>query len=196
MSFSDYMGTGFSAFFNNYYFSHLLFIMALCGVYTLRSWKLVSSFVLAFIGGYLLTFILAFFQIVEVPTGQGTPLLQGILVPITILITALANFSVRKKAFINRYPNQNYRYYLAVIAGAVHGFAFEQIIKPPRSGILEQLFGYNLGIIAGIAVLVFTLLFTAFLLTYFLRVRLREWNLILSGACAGIAIFKILLRMY
>jgi hypothetical protein len=183
MSFIDLFFSGFRDFIFLNYFGHLLFLIALCGVYTLASWRKALSFVLFFIAGYLITYFLKVFEVFTIARGVLT-----ILLPVTVIVTAFTNFFVKKMVFTNRYPSQNFRFYFAVAAGIIHGFAF----KVPDTGIVPVI-AYNSGIIFCIFFTYFALLTIALVLTYFLRVRLREWNLIISGACAGIALYKILM---
>jgi hypothetical protein len=165
----------------------LLFIIALCGIYTIRSWKIVVSFLLTFIGGFIITFLISMFDLFAIPSG-----IFIYLVPLTILVTALTNFYLKKQTFTNRYPSQNYRYYLAFISGLIHGFAFHQsLTRLYEDDVINFLVAFNLGIILSLSIIVFFLLFTAFIATYLIRVNLREWNLIISGACAGIALYML-----
>jgi hypothetical protein len=183
----DFFKLGLSniAYFN--LFEHILFIIALCGIYSFGSWQKVTVFVLLFIIGYQITFIPSTFHYFTFP-----PLLLRFLMPLTVLVTAISNFYLKKQAFTNKYPSENYRYFLSFFAGTVHGFAFPETLQSyllnPGDKILELLC-FNMGIITGIGIVVFFLLFTCFFLTYFIRLNLREWNLLLSGACAGIALY-------
>lgn len=188
-SFFEFFSKGFNSFLYLNIFGHALFVATLCGVYTMRSWKTAYSFILTFIAGALLTFILAQFDIIDIPQ-----ITLQFLVPITIIVTGFSNFFTKKQVFTNRYPSQNYRYYLAFLSGIIHGFAFDKGLSSTAE--FGGISGYAFGWIFATALFVFALLFLAFILTYFLRVRLREWNLIISGACTGIAAFKMLMNMY
>lgn len=188
MTFFDFFKAGFYDFFFLNIFGHFLFIIALSGVYTLSGWRTVYSFIACFIAGYLITFSLDWAGLITIPEN-----LQRVLIPVTIIVTSFTNFFVKKKVFTNRYPSQDFRYFLAIAAGLIHGFSFAN----DRAGrAIADAIGYNFGIITCIILSGFFLLLTAFFLTYFLRVKLREWNLIVSGAAAGIAIFKLFLSLY
>ena len=184
--FYDFFVLGFSniAFLN--VFVHILFIIALCGIYTFKHWKLVVSFLLTFVVGYLITFFLSTFNIVVVPE---KPLI--FLLPLTIFIAAVSNFNLKRNTFVNRTPSQKYRYWLAFIAGNIHGLAFPEILKPLLTAdeMFHQVLAFNLGILSALILIVFFLLSTISFLTYFIRVNIREWNLMISGACAGIAVY-------
>lgn len=170
-------------------FGHILFIIALCGIYTVHSWQSVAGYVGMFILGYITTFLLTTFDYFSLPDK-----LLAFLIPITVIITAFTNFNHKKKPFINKYPSQNYRYFLGMAGGLVHGFAFPRVLKLyvlSPDDFVFQIVAFNLGVVAGLLIIVFCLLVVNFFITYFIRVNIREWNLLVSGACAGIALYII-----
>ncbi|MBX9850867.1 MAG: HupE/UreJ family protein [Cytophagaceae bacterium] len=170
-------------------FGHILFIIALCGIYTVHTWKPVFGYVLTFILGYLITFLLNTFDYISLPDGVLT-----YTIPFTILITAITNFNHKKKPFINKYPSQTYRYYLGFAGGLIHGFSFPKIFKIyllSPDDLVFQIVAFNLGVVTGLAIIVLLLLIVNFFITFVIRVNIREWNLLLSGACAGIALYII-----
>ena len=170
-------------------FEHILFIIALCGIYNFASWKRVVLFIFLFTTAYQISFLLTTFNYFSFPQNY-----VNFLLPFTILSASISNLFLKKQAFTNKYPAQNYRYFLAAVAGLIHGFAFpetlQQYLFSPEDQII-QLVCFDFGIITGIGITVFVLLTTCLVVTYFLRVNIREWNLLLSGACAGIAVYII-----
>ncbi len=187
MGFFDSFARGFNDFIFFNVFGHLLFIVVLCGIYTLKSWKGVSSYLVFFMIGMAFTFYISWLDFFRL---SGNTL--KILIPVTVIVTAFTNFFVKKGVFTNKYPSQNYRYYFALIAGLIHGFAFG---ASRAGGFFGDSLGYSLGLIVCIWAFAFVFLLVALILTYFLRVRLREWNLIISGASAGVAVFKLFMGM-
>ncbi len=187
MGFFDSFARGFNDFIFFNVFGHLLFIVVLCGIYTLKSWKGVSSYLVFFMIGMAFTFYISWLDFSRL---SGNTL--KILIPVTVIVTAFTNFFVKKGVFTNKYPSQNYRYYFALIAGLIHGFAFG---TSRAGGFFGDSLGYSLGLIVCIWAFAFVFLLVALILTYFLRVRLREWNLIISGASAGVAVFKLFMGM-
>jgi hypothetical protein len=170
-------------------FAHTLFIVALCGIYTVQTWRMVCLFVLTFIGGYLITFLLTTFDYIDFPEN-----VLAYLIPLTIIVTAITNFYIKKNAFINKYPSQNYRYFLGFGGGLIHGLSFPDVLKNyllSPDDLFFQIVAFNFGVITGLAIIVFILLLISFVITYFIRVNIREWNLLVSGACAGIALYII-----
>jgi hypothetical protein len=170
-------------------FEHILFIIALCGIYNFVSWRKVALFVFIFTTAYQVSFLLSAFNYISFPET-----FVKYLMPLTILSVSISNLFLKKQAFTNKYPSQNYRFFLAALAGLIHGFAFPESLQSyllsPDDQVME-LICFDFGIITGISITVLILLCTCFVLTYFLRVNIREWNLLVSGACAGIAVYIV-----
>lgn len=170
-------------------FGIILFIVALCGVYTVHSWKAVAGYIATFFAGYLCTFLLTTFDFLSL--GDRV---VAYLLPLSVIVTAFSNFYHKKKPFINKYPSQSHRYFLGFAGGIIHGFAFPQVLKIyllAPDDLVFQIIAFNLGVITSLLVIVSILLVVNFVITYFIRVNIREWNLLLSGACAGIALYII-----
>jgi hypothetical protein len=169
-------------------FIHILFIIALCGIYTFKYRYMVFRFILIFLTGYLLTFFIAAMDFIQISES-----VLNFLLPLTVLITSILNFFIKRHAFRNKYPSQNYRYYLSFVCGNIHGLALPVDLKPLLTGIhqFSQMFSFNLGVVTVLVLLVFMLLTISFIITYFIRVNIREWNLLISGACAGISLHMI-----
>ncbi|HEY8399923.1 MAG TPA: HupE/UreJ family protein [Cytophagaceae bacterium] len=183
----DFYKLGFTNIIYVHAFNHLLFIIVLCGVYTIASWKRVLWFLIIFFSGYIISFLLYIFDFFSIPA----PVLTYFM-PLTTIATAVSNYFLKRNAFINKYPPQNHRFGLAFLGGIIHGFAIpinlKQHLLHPIDQLLEISF-FNLGVVSSILTTVGVIFFVGFFLTYFIRVNLRELNLLLSGACAGIAIY-------
>jgi uncharacterized membrane protein YfcA len=67
-------------------YDHILFVIALCAVYTHREWKQVAWLVTAFTLGHSLTLALATFEVVKIPSD-----IIEFLIPITIVLTCIVN---------------------------------------------------------------------------------------------------------
>ncbi|MBO9699835.1 MAG: HupE/UreJ family protein [Sporocytophaga sp.] len=170
-------------------FVHILFIIALCGIYTFKSVRLIATYAACFVLGYLITFILSAFGIINAPAK-----LLPFLLPLTTIIVSVSNFFLKKNAFTNKYSPHNYRYFLALAGGLLHGLDFPAVLGSALESdkLFLPVLAFNMGILSALILTISFLLITAFILTYLLRVNIREWNLILSGACAGISIYIIM----
>jgi hypothetical protein len=79
--------------------------------------------------------------------------------------------------------------------GLVHGLGFSSFLRTllgSEESIVFPLLAFNLGLELGQMAILAVLLFLAALVTRWLD--LREWNLVLSGAAAGVALTMILER--
>ncbi|GAL83914.1 hypothetical protein MYP_1142 [Sporocytophaga myxococcoides] len=174
-------------------FVHILFITALCGVYTFKSIRLIATYIGCFILGYLITFFLSAFEVINIPTT-----LLFYLLPLTTIVVSISNFFLKKNAFTNKYSPHNYRYFLALAGGLLHGLdlpvAIETVLK--SDNLFLPMLGFIVGVLFALLLIISFLLITVFIITYLLRVNIREWNLILSGACAGISIYIILNALF
>ncbi len=171
-------------------FDHLLFIITLCAVYRAEEWKKILILVTAFTIGHSLTLVLAGFNILKVPSD-----LVEMLIPLTILATALHNVWVKKTEGGTFSRPVRVNYLLALLFGLIHGMGFANFFRSlmgEAGRIAWQLFSFNVGIELGqlmIVALFFTLLFV---LSKMVKIEHREWNLFISGIGAGGAIILIL----
>jgi hypothetical protein len=164
-------------------YDHILFVVALCSLYQLKHWKNVLILVTAFTIGHSITLALSTFNIVQLDKN-----LIELLIPITILITALMNIIVGPGGKNN---NTKLNYFFALFFGLIHGLGFSNYLKALLGGedsVLVQLFSFNLGIELGQIVIVVAFLMLGFILTDVLNVSRRDWNLAVSSGVAAVAI--------
>jgi hypothetical protein len=168
-------------------YDHILFVLALCAVYVIRDWKRVLILVTAFTIGHSITLALATLQIISVDTA-----LIELLIPITILITAVSNFF--KKIEIPSGKNIQINYGFALFFGLIHGMGFSNYLRAilgKDHSIITQLLAFNLGLEYGQIMVVVLFLIFSYILVDWAKVARRDWNLILSSAIAGIALILI-----
>lgn len=187
--FQAYLQLGFDHITDSKGYDHILFIMALCSVYTLRDWRKIVILVTAFTIGHSITLALATLGVVKVDVE-----LVEFLIPITILITAVLNFfhkgtrDLKKMAFSSRYP-------LALFFGLIHGMGFSNYLRSllgKEANIFTPLLGFNLGLELGQLIIVFIILTIAFILIELLRVQKPTWINIVSGIIVGMSLSLIL----
>ncbi|WP_020527940.1 HupE/UreJ family protein [Flexithrix dorotheae] len=170
-------------------YDHILFILALCAIYSFSQWKEVLILVTAFTIGHSVTLALASLKVVSISTD-----LVEFLIPVTIFITAVFNYFFRKEAHSK---NVNQRYLVALFFGLIHGLGFSNYLRSllgDDSGIFWQLLAFNVGLEVGQIFIVFVILILALLFVQIGRMQKREWNLLLSGAAGGIALTMIFER--
>ncbi len=175
---------------------HILFIIALCALYTLTDWQQVLALVTAFTVGHSLTLALATLRLINYRTD-----VVELLIPITILLTAITNFFQADpdsgKTRYKKRPTRPLwpRYLLAAGFGLIHGLGFSNYLRSllgHQADIWQPLLAFNLGLELGQILIVTLVLGLAFGVIDLLRVRRRDWTLVVSGMVAGMAISLIL----
>lgn len=169
-------------------FDHMLFIIALCSLYTLRDWRKVLLLVTAFTLGHSVTLILATLGVFKVNTAW-----VEFLIPLTILITAATHIFRRQEGFSSGKLYVNYIY--AAVFGLIHGLGFSGYLRSllGRSGqIVKPLLAFNLGIEIGQILIVSFFLLIAGLVVVVGGVNKREWTLGVSATIAGMAVMLVL----
>lgn len=179
-------------------YDHILFVVALCAVYTLRQWRQVLILVTAFTIGHSITLALATLRLISYKTE-----LIELLIPITILLTAILNFfqqeSRTRQRFTDRRPKASGRYVLALVFGLIHGLGFSNYLRSllgREADIVRPLLAFNLGLEIGQLIIVGVVLALAYLFVDRLRTSRLRWTLIVSGIVAGMALSLIIDNKY
>ncbi|RYF64060.1 MAG: HupE/UreJ family protein [Cytophagaceae bacterium] len=175
-------------------YDHILFVIALCAVYTLRQWKQVLILVTAFTIGHSITLALATLNLITYSTA-----LIELLIPITILITAITNFFYQepksRSLTISRKEKQPWRYGLALAFGLIHGMGFSNYLRSllgREADIIKPLLAFNIGLELGQLVIVGIVLSITYLVLNIIQSSRLRWTLIVSGVVAGMAISLII----
>ncbi len=169
-------------------YDHLLFIVTLCAVYRWQDWRRLLVLVTAFTIGHSLTLALTALDIIRVPSE-----LVELLIPITILLTALHNIWSKSRPATGKAISVNYG--LALGFGLIHGMGFAnyfRILFGEMGNIVKPLFAFNLGLELGQLLIVLVFLGLYFLLSQMFVVKQREWNIFVSGAGFGVSTILIL----
>ncbi|TDE12090.1 HupE/UreJ family protein [Dyadobacter psychrotolerans] len=190
--FQAYLQLGFEHITDSKGYDHILFIMALCTVYTLMDWKKVTILVTAFTIGHSVTLALSTLGLVNID-----PAVIELLIPVTILITASLNFFYKEKKTTYAKQGTTYtaRYPLALFFGLIHGLGFSNYLRAllgKEADIINPLLGFNIGLELGQLVIVFIVLTIAFVLIEILRITKLTWVHILSGIIAGMSLSLII----
>ncbi len=177
-------------------YDHVLFVIALCAVYRIQQWRQVLILVTAFTLGHSITLALATLRLIH----YSTDLIE-LLIPVTILITAVSNFffqdmSERSTATTVTQP---WRYGLALAFGLIHGMGFSNYLRSllgREADILSPLLAFNIGLELGQLLIVSFVLAISYLLLNLTRVAQLRWVLIVSGIVVGMAISLLLNNEY
>ena len=168
-------------------YDHILFLLALCAVYSIDQWRRLFILVTAFTVGHSITLALSSFGWVVIPSH-----IIEFLIPVTILITAIRNVAVpTSDQLTDDQGNMIGHYLVALCFGFIHGMGFSNYFRAlmmDSSSITIPLLGFNLGIEIGQLLVVSIIVIVASLVVKFAQVKHSDWNLFISGAAAGISL--------
>lgn len=169
---------------------HILFIVALAIRYQFADWKKLLILVTAFTIGHSITLALSVFNIVNYSVTW-----IEFLIPVTIVITALSNFFVKKFSFNSRFP---LIYFFALFFGLIHGLGFSNYLKSmlgKDSSVIWELFAFNVGLEVGQSVIVLVMLIISFIFVQLFKCNRREFLLYISGGAFAVALLMALERV-
>jgi len=165
-------------------YDHILFIIVLTIPYTFASWKRLLTLVTVFTVGHTISLSLAAYGVVKI----NTTLIE-LLIPVTILITALYNiFTAGKKG---RKEKVGVYLIVALFFGLIHGFGFSTYFKMMTASTEAKflpLLEYTLGIEASQIIIVLLVLIVSFIGQFIFRFSIRDWVMVISAVVIGVAI--------
>lgn len=167
-------------------YDHILFIIALVAVYRLAQWKHLLWLITAFTVGHSITLALATLELLTINSD-----VVEFLIPVTILLTSILNIvsSPDQKRASKR--SEYTKYAIALGFGLIHGMGFSNFLRAllgAEDSLLVPLLAFNIGLELGQIMILFFILLLTYAMLNLVRMKQREWVLILSGATAGISI--------
>ena len=168
-------------------YDHMVFLLALCALYQLKAWKKVAVLATAFTIGHSMTLALTALDLIHISAD-----LVETLIPITIIITALANI-INPAQHIESaiFSKTMWSYYgIALVFGLIHGMGFSTYFSSllgSEESIVFPLFAFNLGIEAGQLIIVLGILLIGYVAMNLLKMKQIHWVHLVSGAAIGIA---------
>ena len=176
-------------------YDHILFILALCAVYTIWDWKNVLILVTAFTLGHSITLALAALQVVSFDQD-----LIEFLIPVSILITCLTNlFQQNDRNGQIKQERRLLRYVFAAFFGLIHGMGFSTYLRSllgKDSQIIQELLAFNIGLEMGQLLIVLASFILSFISLEVLKIKRNTWNLISSSFLAGMTFHLLLDKWY
>ena len=166
---------------------HILFILALTARYIWSDWKQLLILVTAFTLGHSITLALSVVQWVNMPVN-----LIELLIPVTILITAFANFGVKSFDFKSKYP---IIYFFALFFGLIHGLGFSNYLRSllgKEESILVPLLSFNIGLELGQLLIVSVILIISFIFVSLIKVKRLLYLQIGSGLAIAFSLYMVL----
>jgi hypothetical protein len=170
-------------------YDHLLFLVALCAAYAYAEWKRILVLITAFTIGHSITLALSALDILHF-----NERLIEILIPITILLTALRNLIFKKKDEKIWNPS----YLLPLFFGLIHGMGFSGYFKSllgKEADIVLPLFAFNVGVEIGQICIVTIIMLINFLVLKGMAVKQSKWNVTISILTAILALIMITKRI-
>lgn len=165
-------------------YDHILFVVALCAIYTIKDWKNVLILVTAFTIGHSITLAMSTFNLIRI---NGS--IIEFLIPVTIFITAISNIARPDQIIHKSKVSVNYAY--ALFFGLIHGMGFSNYLKGilgRDASIVNQLLAFNLGLELGQIVIVIIYILVSFVFIKIFNVAKNKWSLITSSMIMVIAI--------
>jgi hypothetical protein len=170
-------------------YDHILYVMVLCVLFSMKEWKSLLILITAFTIGHSLTLAASTFHIITIKQS-----LIEVLIPLTIITTCVSNIYFRNKQYIN----YQFNYALALFFGFIHGMGFSYILTSllgKEESILLPLVSFNIGLEVGqLCIVTAMLLFSVFLIR-FTRIKPAVWVTSVSSAVLIIAAFLFIQRL-
>ncbi len=172
--FDIYLKLGFQHILDFNAYDHMLFIMALCAVYTISDWKKVLVLVSAFTIGHSISLALSAYNVMRI-----NPTIIEFLIPITIILTCMYNiFNVKSSV-----KSMNVLYVSAAFFGLIHGMGFSNYLNAllgQEESIVMPLLGFNIGVEGGQLVVVAIAILLSYLFHNIVNVSNRYWTILVS----------------
>lgn len=164
-------------------YDHMLYLTAMSASYFIRDWKKVFLLATAFTLGHSLTLALAAFQLIRFSSD-----LIELLIPITIVLTALSNLTFMRNS------RMGFKYAVNAFFGLIHGMGFSSYFRMmfgDQDNWVVQLLAFNIGVELGQLLIVTVFLVLAVLFTNVLKVKAERWTAIVSAIAIVIASWLI-----
>lgn len=165
-------------------YDHILFLIVLTVPYLFSNWKRLLGLVTVFTVGHTLALALAAYDVISVKSSW-----IELLIPITILVTALFNvFTAGKSA-----KKEKVGIYVitTLFFGLIHGLGFSTYFNMMTTNTSHKflpLIEFTLGIEVAQIAIVLCVLIVSFLGQSLLRFSLRDWVLVISAVVIGMVI--------
>ncbi|BAV94469.1 HupE/UreJ family protein [Ichthyobacterium seriolicida] len=167
-------------------YDHILFIIALCSIYSFKDLKKILYLVTAFTIGHSITLALSVLDIFSLDAD-----LVEFLILVTICATACHNILVPTSK-----RNNSFAYIATVLFGFIHGMGFSNYLKAILGGVKDELllplFGFNVGLEIGQIIVVILLLIFNIVFVYIMNVKKKDYILVTSSITLGMTIPMLL----
>ncbi|TWI02408.1 HupE/UreJ protein [Flavobacterium tiangeerense] len=166
-------------------YDHVLFLIALAVPYSFKDWKRIVLLVTLFTIGHTMALMLSVFGIIAIKVN-----VVELLIPITILVTALFNLFTAGKS--SKKESINLIFFITLFFGIIHGLGFSNYFKSILGGDAASkmlpLAEFALGIEAAQITVVFVVLILSYIVQTIFRFSKRDWTLVMSSFIIGVVI--------
>lgn len=166
-------------------YDHILFLFAICAIYSVKDWKKILWIVSSFTIAHSITLALSALDII-VMNGE----LIEFLIAFTIFFTCIENIFFQSL--------HRYRMVFSFIFGLVHGMGFSRMLKDLFMGmefnVLNTLLPFNLGLEAGQLIIISVIIAIIFVLQKYAGFKSQLVNYIISIPVAVQSVVWIIQR--
>lgn len=170
-------------------YDHVLFLIALAIPFSFKDWQRIVFLITLFTIGHTVALVLSVFGIIAVKVN-----VVELLIPITILITALYNLFTAGKS--SKKESISLAFFITLFFGIIHGLGFSNYFKSILGGSstskLLPLGEFALGIEAAQITVVFVVLFVSYIVQTVFRFSKRDWTLVMSAFIIGVVLPMII----
>lgn len=177
-------------------YDHILYVIALCVMFSVKEWKKLLILITAFTIGHSLTLAASVLNAISVKQSY-----IEILIPFTIITTCLVNLYYSKRLdTAQRDKSFNYylNYSLALCFGFIHGLGFSYLLKSmlgKEESIVFPLLSFNFGLEIGQLIIVITVLLFSVFLSRFTQFRKKIIEQTVSLIVGAVAVFLLVERI-
>ena len=172
-----------------YAYDHVLFLLALTVPYDFKDWKRILLLVSLFTLGHSLSLLLSVFNILILKVN-----IVELLIPITILVTALYNLITSGKS--SKKDSITFIGIITVFFGIIHGLGFSNYFNSILGGKPTDKFipltEFALGIECSQIIVVILALSLSFMVQTLFKFSKRDWTLTMSAFIVGVVIPMII----
>ena len=170
-------------------YDHVLFLIALTAAHSMKEWKRLLLLISVFTVGHTLALLLSVFNLLVINEN-----LIELLIPVTILITAVLNFIALKKSLITKSINS--AAVITLFFGMIHGLGFSNYFKTILPGNSSDkilpLFEFSIGIEAAQMTVVLTILLFSYIAQTIFKLSKRDFTLVVSAFIVGVVVPMII----
>lgn len=152
-------------------YDHILFLLAICAIYSAKDWKKILAIITSFTIAHSITLALSVLKIIVF----NSQLIE-FLIALTILITCIENLLFPKF--------HKYRITFSFLFGLIHGMGFSRLLLDLFMGmefnLWTTLLPFNLGLEAGQFVIISLIIGFISLLIWGLKISTKTVNYIIS----------------